>query len=70
MRNETRYLLDIAECINRIEEYTHEGRDAFIQQRMIQDAVVRNFARFRRIDLTSTFFHLLSYVVRWRNRPA
>ncbi|MEA5567069.1 DUF86 domain-containing protein [Anabaena sp. UHCC 0399] len=33
----------MAECINRIEEYTHEGRDAFIQQRMIQDAVVRNF---------------------------
>jgi len=43
MRDEKRYLLDIAECIERIEEYTRDGRDAFIQTKMIQDAVVRNF---------------------------
>lgn len=43
MRDERRYLLDIAECINRIEEYTCNGREALIQTRMIQDAVVRNF---------------------------
>ncbi|PHJ56146.1 hypothetical protein VF14_28225 [Nostoc linckia z18] len=43
MRDEKRYLLDIAECIERIEEYTRDGRDAFIQTKIIQDAVVRNF---------------------------
>lgn len=43
MRDEKRYLLDIAECIERIEEYTRDGRDTFIQTKMIQDAVVRNF---------------------------
>ncbi|YAF95182.1 MAG: DUF86 domain-containing protein [Nodularia sp. CChRGM 3473] len=43
MRDEKRYLLDIAECIERIEEYTRDGREAFVQTNMIQDAVVRNF---------------------------
>lgn len=43
MRDEKRYLMDIAECIGRIEEYTCDGREAFIQTKMIQDAVVRNF---------------------------
>jgi uncharacterized protein with HEPN domain len=43
MKDEKRYLLDIAECIERIEEYTCDGKEAFIQTRMIQDAVVRNF---------------------------
>jgi uncharacterized protein with HEPN domain len=43
MRDEKRYLMDIAECIERIEEYTRDGKEAFIQTRMIQDAVVRNF---------------------------
>lgn len=43
MRDEKRYLMDIAECINRIEEYTKDGKEAFIQTRMMQDAVVRNF---------------------------
>ena len=43
MRDEKRYLLDIAECIERTEEYTRGGKEAFIQTKMIQDAVVRNF---------------------------
>ena len=43
MRDEKRYLLDIAECIERVEEYTRDGKEAFIQTKMIQDAVVRNF---------------------------
>ncbi|MBW4671955.1 MAG: DUF86 domain-containing protein [Cyanomargarita calcarea GSE-NOS-MK-12-04C] len=43
MREEKRYLLDIAECIERIEEYTSSGKEAFANTRMIQDAVVRNF---------------------------
>ena len=43
MRDEKRYLMDIAECIERIEEYTSAGKEAFAKTRMIQDAVVRNF---------------------------
>ncbi|WGV27862.1 HepT-like ribonuclease domain-containing protein [Halotia branconii] len=43
MRDERLYLLDIAECIERIEEYTRDGKETFIQTKMIQDAVVRNF---------------------------
>ncbi len=43
MRDERRYLMDIAECIERIEEYTRDGKETFIQTKMIQDAVVRNF---------------------------
>ncbi|MDB9447255.1 HepT-like ribonuclease domain-containing protein [Anabaena sp. CS-542/02] len=31
------------ECIERIESYTSEGREAFMQTPMIQDAVIRNF---------------------------
>lgn len=34
--NEKRYLMDIAECISRIEEYTTDGKEAFIQTRMMQ----------------------------------
>ena len=37
MRDEKRYLLDIAECIERIEEYTKDGKEAFIQTKMIQN---------------------------------
>ena len=35
-------LLHIQECIERIQEYTREGREAFLGTRMVQDAVVRN----------------------------
>jgi len=34
---------DILECITAIESYTCNGRDTFLQTRMVQDAVVRNF---------------------------
>lgn len=43
MRVEKLYVRDIAECIERIESYTRGGREAFMQTRMIQGAVVRNF---------------------------
>ncbi|MEA5574079.1 DUF86 domain-containing protein [Calothrix sp. UHCC 0171] len=43
MKDERLYLSNIQECIARIEEYTSEGRDVFIQTPMIQDAVIRNF---------------------------
>jgi len=36
------YLAHIAECINRIQEYTAQGREAFFASRLTQDAVIRN----------------------------
>lgn len=43
MKDNRLYLINIKECIEQIEFYTIEGKDAFLQNRMIQDAVIRNF---------------------------
>jgi len=37
------YLLQILDLIEKIESYTHGGRDEFMASPMIQDAVIRNF---------------------------
>jgi len=37
------YLLDIVERIDRILEFTREGREIFMKSSLIQDAVLRNF---------------------------
>jgi uncharacterized protein with HEPN domain len=37
------YLGHILDAIDRIQTYTAEGRDAFMGDTMVQDAVVRNF---------------------------
>jgi len=37
------YLAQILECTLRIEEFTRDGKSAFLAQRIIQDAVIRNF---------------------------
>ena len=37
------YLIHILESVERIEDYTREGREAFMDSPMVQDAVVRNF---------------------------
>lgn len=36
------YLRHVLECIGRIEQYTTEGRAAFLASTLIQDGVVRN----------------------------
>jgi len=36
------YLVHIHECIGRIERYTVDGKDRFVADSMVQDAVVRN----------------------------
>ena len=41
MRDERVYLGHIRDAINDIEEYTSVGRDAFMAERMRQDAVIR-----------------------------
>ncbi len=42
MNDERLYLLHIRECIERIEEYTAKGREAFLTDTRTQDAVLRN----------------------------
>ena len=42
MKNDLLYLINIKECIENIESYTVEGKEAFQQNRMMQDAVIRN----------------------------
>jgi len=37
------YLIQILECIDRIKEYTAQGRETFVGSTLIQDAVIRNF---------------------------
>jgi hypothetical protein len=37
------YLAHILECIEKVERFTADGRDCFLRDAMIQDAVLRNF---------------------------
>ena len=37
------YLAHILECIEKIDQFTQEGRSRFFQDAMVQDAVLRNF---------------------------
>jgi hypothetical protein len=42
------YLNDVLERLQRIDTYTQQGRELFLQSSLIQDAVIRNFeANFR-----------------------
>lgn len=43
MKQDSLYLQNIRDCILRIESYTTEGEDAFLETPMVQDAVIRNF---------------------------
>lgn len=43
MKDDTLYLIHVLERIHRIEEFTREGEQAFLQSRLVQDAVIRNF---------------------------
>lgn len=43
MKDPRVYLAQILECFQRIASYTAGGREAFFTERLIQDAVIRNF---------------------------
>lgn len=43
MKDDKLYLIHISECIGRIESYVSDGREVFLNSRMKQDAVIRNF---------------------------
>jgi uncharacterized protein with HEPN domain len=42
MKNQVLYLTNIQDCIQAIENYTPEGKQAFFTNKMMQDAVIRN----------------------------
>jgi len=42
MKDNRLYLIHIAECIDRIEQYTGGGKDDYMNSTLIQDAVTRN----------------------------
>jgi len=42
VKDDRPYLEHILECINRITEYTHEGKKFFLTDKKTQDAVLRN----------------------------
>ena len=42
MKDDKLYVIHIAECIERIEQYTTGGRDEFFGLTLIQDGVLRN----------------------------
>ncbi len=42
MKDDKLYLTHIMECIQKIETYTEKGREAFMGDTQIQDAVIRN----------------------------
>lgn len=43
MKDDRLYLIHIQEAIERIEEYTRDGAEFFLDDRKTQDAVLRNF---------------------------
>ena len=43
MKDDQVYLVHIIECCERILRYTGDGRAAFLESTMAQDAVIRNF---------------------------
>ena len=48
MKSDRPYLGHIADSIAAIESYVAGGRETFLQERLIQDAVIRNFEIYRR----------------------
>jgi uncharacterized protein with HEPN domain len=43
MKNQRFYLIHIAQCIEKIEQYTQTGQLVFLTDTKTQDAVIRNF---------------------------
>jgi uncharacterized protein with HEPN domain len=42
MKDDKLYIIHMLECIQRVEKYTVDGRDAFLGSELIQDAVIWN----------------------------
>ncbi len=53
MKSDKIYLIYLLECLEKIKEFTHDGKEAFMVSRLIQDAVLRNLH-----TLTESTMHL------------
>jgi uncharacterized protein with HEPN domain len=42
MKDDKTYLIHIRECLDRITNYTARGREAFFEDTLTQDGVIRN----------------------------
>ncbi|QGU00345.1 Hypothetical protein SYNTR_1751 [Candidatus Syntrophocurvum alkaliphilum] len=42
MKSDKLYLIHILECIEKVQSYTEDGKNSFMNNTMIQDAVIRN----------------------------
>ncbi len=66
MKEDRTYLLHMRDAIERIESYTKDGRDAFMSEPMIQDAVMRNLEIIgEAVKKLSTEFRLERPQVPW-----
>lgn len=43
IKDDQLYLIHISDCIEKIGTYTTQGKESFLKDSMIQDAVIRNF---------------------------
>ena len=61
MKDETVYLKHILDAIKKIQSYTSDGRKAFFQNTMVQDAVIRN------LEIIGEAVRILSFEFRRRH---
>ncbi|OQX23956.1 MAG: DUF86 domain-containing protein [Desulfobacteraceae bacterium IS3] len=67
MKDERLYLIHIAECIGKIEQYTTEGKAVFLRDTKTQDAVIRNFEIIgEAVKRLSETTRKLAHQVPWR----
>ena len=67
MKDRQVYLRHLADCLQRIREYTVDGRQQFMNDRKTQDAVIRNFETVGQIvrDLGPDSLAELRQEVQW-----
>ena len=68
MKDDRIYLLHIRECLERIKQYTSAGRDKFLSDTLIQDAVIRNLQTLAESSQRlADFLKLKHPEVDWKN---
>ncbi len=71
MKDDRLYLIHILECIERIERYTADGGDAFMDDTKTQDAVMRNLQTLAEsTQRLSDQLRLRYSDIEWRNIAA
>ncbi len=71
MKDDRLYLLHISDCVDRIFEYTRDGRTTFLDDLRTQDAVLRNLHTLSEsIQMISSETKLRYHEVPWREISA